>query len=155
MKFLKAFIVITAIMFTTCFAYAPAYRFPHSEIDELQTLLRYDGASAEADISLVRAALDASGADKESMDALERLSANVYASQEALALIEEKIESFISEEDLTYVLNKRSKKYHLPFCPAIALINEENRQDYDGELEDILNMGYTPCGICGPLKDDE
>ena len=48
----------------------------------------------------------------------------------------------------TYVLNTRSKKYHLPDCPSVDSISSANRQDYTGTQEALRAEGYTPCGQC-------
>ena len=48
----------------------------------------------------------------------------------------------------TYVLNTRSKKYHLPDCPSVDRISSANRQDYTGTQEALRAEGYTPCGQC-------
>ena len=48
----------------------------------------------------------------------------------------------------TYVLNTRSKKYHLPDCPCVDSISSANRQDYTGTQEALRAEGYTPCGQC-------
>lgn len=49
-----------------------------------------------------------------------------------------------------YVLNTNSKKFHLPDCSGVGNIKPSNRQDYQGTREQLLEEGYTPCGICDP-----
>lgn len=49
-----------------------------------------------------------------------------------------------------YILNTNSKKFHLPSCPSVADILEKNRGEYSGSREDLIAMGYSPCGICKP-----
>jgi DNA-entry nuclease len=50
----------------------------------------------------------------------------------------------------SYVLNTKSKRFHLPDCSGAASINENNRQDYTGTRADLIDQGYSPCGICKP-----
>lgn len=50
----------------------------------------------------------------------------------------------------TYVLNTKSKKFHLPDCPGASQTNSDNRQEYVGSRENLLEQGYTPCGQCQP-----
>lgn len=50
----------------------------------------------------------------------------------------------------SYVLNKSSMKFHDPSCSAVAEIQEKNRWDYRGTRESVIDMGYSPCGICDP-----
>ena len=49
-----------------------------------------------------------------------------------------------------YVLNTRSMKFHLPDCSGVDRMNSANRQDYTGSRQDLLDQGYSPCGICDP-----
>ena len=51
-----------------------------------------------------------------------------------------------------YVLNTNpsSMRFHLPYCPSCADMNPKNRQDYTGTREELIGMGYTPCGYCKP-----
>lgn len=49
-----------------------------------------------------------------------------------------------------YVLNTSSKKFHLPECSGARDIKESNRQDYQGNRNQLLEQGYTPCGLCHP-----
>lgn len=51
--------------------------------------------------------------------------------------------------EMDFVLNKKSKKYHLPGCKSIADISQGNRVDYRGTRAELASMGYSPCGICG------
>ena len=56
----------------------------------------------------------------------------------------------VSGEEMHYVLNLSSRKFHLPDCASVDTIREENRQDYTGTREDLIAQGYTPCGSCKP-----
>ena len=49
-----------------------------------------------------------------------------------------------------YVLNTSSMKFHLPDCSGAAGMSEQNRQDYTGTREALIEEGYSPCGICKP-----
>lgn len=50
----------------------------------------------------------------------------------------------------TYVLNISSKKFHLPSCGGVKDIKSENRQDYTGPRQTLIDQGYQPCGRCKP-----
>ena len=54
------------------------------------------------------------------------------------------------EEQGTYVLNTSSMKFHEPDCSGVKSMSEANRQDYTGPRQDLVDQGYTPCGICKP-----
>ncbi len=49
-----------------------------------------------------------------------------------------------------YVLNKNSLKFHYPHCSGVEGIRENNRWDYRGTRESVIEMGYTPCRLCNP-----
>lgn len=53
-------------------------------------------------------------------------------------------------EVMDYVLNKNSKKFHLPDCSGATDMNAANRQEYTGTREDLISQGYEPCGRCKP-----
>lgn len=49
-----------------------------------------------------------------------------------------------------YILNKNSKKFHYPDKNCSNSIKEENREEYYGSRENLVQSGYDPCGICKP-----
>ncbi len=49
-----------------------------------------------------------------------------------------------------YVLNTNTMKFHVPSCSSVGDIAANNRQDFTGTRDDVLNMGYKPCGRCHP-----
>lgn len=50
----------------------------------------------------------------------------------------------------TFVLNTHSHKFHLPDCPGVASMKEENRRSFSGTREEAMELGYLPCGTCKP-----
>lgn len=54
------------------------------------------------------------------------------------------------EEVQAYVLNTSRKRFHLPECKSVQDMKPTNRQDYIGTREEIIEMGYKPCGECKP-----
>ena len=49
-----------------------------------------------------------------------------------------------------YVLNNKSKKFHLPDCSGAASMSKENREEYTGSRDVLIARGYEPCGTCKP-----
>lgn len=47
-----------------------------------------------------------------------------------------------------YILNTSSKKVHIPTCSSVTQMSDKNKQEYNGELADILAEGYQKCGAC-------
>ena len=54
------------------------------------------------------------------------------------------------EEAQTYILNTNSKKFHLPSCSGAASIKEDNREEYTGTRQALIDQGYDPCKTCNP-----
>ena len=50
----------------------------------------------------------------------------------------------------TYVLNVKSKKFHIPSCDSIERMKETNRKDFFGVRNELISLNYAPCGICNP-----
>ena len=55
-----------------------------------------------------------------------------------------------SPKSVTYIVNKSTKKFHLPACDSVADIKPENRVNYSGERQKLIDTGYTPCSKCNP-----
>ena len=58
-------------------------------------------------------------------------------------------DSSTSQEE-SYVLNTSSKKFHRPDCSGVDSMSPENRQDYTGTRQSLIDQGYSPCGTCKP-----
>ena len=52
-----------------------------------------------------------------------------------------------SNNEVTYVLNIKSKKFHRLSCRKLPT---ENRLDTTMSRDEVLNEGYNPCGLCHP-----
>ena len=53
-------------------------------------------------------------------------------------------------QNYNYVLNTNSKKFHLATSNCVDRISDKNRENYSGTREDLIQDGYSPCGICNP-----
>ncbi len=49
-----------------------------------------------------------------------------------------------------YVLNTRSRKFHRPDCAGAEDIAPGNYQEFQGDRQELLQDGYSPCGSCNP-----
>lgn len=49
-----------------------------------------------------------------------------------------------------YVLNTRTKKFHLSDCKNTLMIDTPNREHFYGTKAEVLDMGYKACGFCKP-----
>lgn len=50
----------------------------------------------------------------------------------------------------TYVLNKNTKVFHKPTCSSVNQMKESNKRTYTGTRQQVIDMGYKPCGRCNP-----
>ena len=64
-------------------------------------------------------------------------------------LLETQHEEIIPPE-VTYILNTNSRKFHKPSCRSVGQMKPENYQETSASREEVLEMGYTPCGNCKP-----
>lgn len=51
---------------------------------------------------------------------------------------------------VNYIVNTNSGKFHLEDCDSVKDISEGNKLFYEGEREQLIQMGYTPCKKCNP-----
>lgn len=79
-------------------------------------------------------------------------SSRIVQSSSASALIEldAAAEAEASAEESTYILNTNTKKFHKPDCFSIRHMSESNKVWFVGQREEVLDMGYSPCGHCCP-----
>lgn len=54
------------------------------------------------------------------------------------------------EQNVTYVCNKNSKKFHRPDCSSLDSMKEENKYYTSNTREQLIQKGYGPCGLCKP-----
>lgn len=54
------------------------------------------------------------------------------------------------EGENTYIININSGRFHHPDCSGAASMKPENRQEYTGERQTLIEQGYVPCGQCKP-----
>ena len=54
------------------------------------------------------------------------------------------------ETGTEYVLNTNTKKFHYPSCSSVKKMSEKNKAYHTGTREEVIAMGYDPCGNCHP-----
>ena len=50
----------------------------------------------------------------------------------------------------SYILNTSTQKFHQPDCNSVKKMSAQNKQEFSGTREDLIEMGYEPCGNCNP-----
>ncbi len=51
---------------------------------------------------------------------------------------------------VTYILNKNTKKFHVPSCSSVGDIKPGNRQDVSWTRDECISHGYVGCKRCNP-----
>lgn len=52
--------------------------------------------------------------------------------------------------EVTYILNRNSKKFHYPDCTSVNDMKEKNRISFYGSRDEAIALGYSPCKRCNP-----
>lgn len=55
-----------------------------------------------------------------------------------------------SVDQVAYVLNVSSGKFHLPDCPSVGKMADYNKRDVMSTYDEMVVNGYSPCGNCLP-----
>lgn len=54
------------------------------------------------------------------------------------------------DENVSYILNTSSKKFHYPDCSSVGKMKKSNRRETSESRNELIADGYTPCGSCNP-----
>lgn len=73
-------------------------------------------------------------------------------SSEHESTTEREVEKTSSEEpeEITYILNTNTKKFHQPYCSSVQDIKDKNKKETTQSREEIISQGYKPCKRCNP-----
>lgn len=63
-------------------------------------------------------------------------------------IVSETGESTTRQNNMAYVLNTNSKKFHKPTCNTLP--SDKNRKDSESSRDEIIAQGYAPCKRCNP-----
>lgn len=55
-----------------------------------------------------------------------------------------------SADQVAYVLNVNSDKFHLPDCPSVGKMADRNKSDMLSTYDEMIDNGHLPCGNCLP-----
>ena len=56
----------------------------------------------------------------------------------------------VRSSELTYILNTNTKRFHYPSCSSVDEMKPKNKVEFSGTREELIEMGYKPCGRCNP-----
>ena len=60
------------------------------------------------------------------------------------------LETETQDSKVAYILNTHTKKFHYHDCSSVNDMKEKNREAFTGSREELIEMGYSPCGKCNP-----
>jgi competence protein ComEC len=49
-----------------------------------------------------------------------------------------------------YIANTNTKKFHYPDCYSVTRMKESNKWYFTGSRDELIELGYSPCGNCKP-----
>lgn len=50
----------------------------------------------------------------------------------------------------TYIINTKTGKFHKPSCSSVKNMSENNKREFKGNRDQLIQQNYDPCGICHP-----
>ena len=53
-------------------------------------------------------------------------------------------------EEVRYIANTNTKKFHVPDCSSVKDMKESNKLYFTGTREELIEQGYQPCKRCNP-----
>lgn len=78
---------------------------------------------------------------------------NSKTTNDSSAMMQDELKEAGSDQTptgITYVLNKNTKKFHIPSCSSVDTIKPKNREDTTMSRDEVIGAGYVPCKRCNP-----
>ena len=73
-----------------------------------------------------------------------------YVEEESQVADDRSIPGAEDDASQTYILNKNTKKIHYPWCSSVEDMAEHNKQEFTGNIDEVIEQGYSPCKRCNP-----
>ena len=54
----------------------------------------------------------------------------------------------------TFIVNKGTKKFHTQDCEKAKTISHQNKKEYVGTAQELIEDGYSPCQTCRPGEQE-
>ena len=71
-----------------------------------------------------------------------------YATGESSLSNQKREETPKTDVSQIYIINKNSKKFHLPNCSSVGDMKPQNKKESNNSIEELKKQGYTPCKSC-------
>ena len=73
------------------------------------------------------------------------------SNSQSISIENKKVESVKNDDNKEiYVLNIKSKRFHYSWCQGVSDMAEKNKEISNLNREEIIKLGYKPCGTCNP-----
>ncbi len=106
-----------------------------------------EGTSEEATKEAEKKKLEEEQAAKE---AEEKARAEAEAAAAAAAAATAAQEATEAPDEVTYVGNANTHKFHRPSCSSVDDMKESNKVFFYGDRQELIDNGYEPCKRCNP-----
>ncbi len=121
----------------------------NTEINKSVTDKILTSESISNEISELQASEFSSESDKQIIEENTELTIDITTSNESIT----KASAFAAPTTQTkrvYIINKSTMKFHKPSCRGVKEMKSENKQEINGTRQELIDRGYSPCGICHP-----
>ncbi len=71
-----------------------------------------------------------------------------YATGESQLAGNVKLERPEEKKPTTYIINRNTKKFHLPNCSSAVDMKPQNKKESDKTRDELEKLGYSPCKSC-------
>ena len=71
-----------------------------------------------------------------------------YATGESKLTDDVEIDTSSDNKNVTYIINKSSKKFHLPDCSSVKDMKPQNKKESSQTKEELEKQGYSACKSC-------
>lgn len=95
----------------------------------------------------------ATGDSREAEESSTMVAPVVIPNQTVTSPVENTPSATTTEEEpiaADYILNTNTKKFHYLSCSSVSDMKEKNKKEFTGSRDDVISMGYKPCGRCHP-----
>jgi len=56
----------------------------------------------------------------------------------------------MEDGEADYIMNESTRKFHRPDCETLKDMKDENRRDFTGDRDFLIDCGYEACKYCEP-----
>lgn len=126
----------------------------HVFVYNVQPGIEIDYATGESRLSAASQSEDTAAQSEDtavqSEDTVAQSEDTASQSEDIAVQSEDAADADADTPEQTYILNTNTMKFHKTNCRSVKQIKEDNKEEYTGVREALLEQGYEPCGNCHP-----